>query len=135
MTISDAARSLHASALVIDAHVHPSLKTYLFRKKLHKAHRSGGAFNPFTMRVDLPKTIAGGVDALVSSIYLPERGLLDDCKLLKLISKIAPKRMRRLFKGDPFERTIEIDPNHPKARSHLEESRYRAGQARPDQRG
>ena len=108
MTISDAARSLHASALVIDAHVHPSLKTYLFRKKLHKTHRSGGAFNPFTMRVDLPKTIAGGVNALISSIYLPERGLLEDCKPLKLLSKIAPKRMRRLFKGDPFERTIEI---------------------------
>jgi len=34
-----------------------------------------------------------------------------------------------------FERTLEIDPNHPNTRSHLEESRYRAGQARPDQRG
>ena len=108
MTISEAARRLHAEALVVDAHVHPSLKTYLFRKKLHKTHSSGGAFNPFTMRVDLPKTIVGGVNALISSIYLPERGLLEDCKLLKLFSKIAPKRMRRLFKGDPFERMIEI---------------------------
>jgi len=99
---------LHASALVVDAHVHPSLKTYLFKKKLHKRHRSGGAFNPFTMRVDLPKAAAGGVDALISSIYLPEQGMLDDCKVLKLFSKIAPKRMRRVFKGDPFERTVEI---------------------------
>jgi membrane dipeptidase len=106
--ISTASRELHASAPVIDIHVHPSLKTYLFRKKLHKKHRSGGAFNPFTLRVDLPKTKAGGVDALVSSIYLPERGLLDDCAALRLLSKISPKRIRRLFKGDPFERTIEI---------------------------
>ena len=56
MEISDTARRLHADSLVIDAHVHPSLKTYLFKKKLWKSHRSGGAFNPFTMRVDLPKT-------------------------------------------------------------------------------
>ena len=90
MGISEAARSLHASALVVDAHVHPSLKTYLFKKKLHKRHRSGGAVNPFTMRVDLPKSIAGGVDAFVSSIYLPERGLLDDCKFLKIAAKIGP---------------------------------------------
>mgnify|MGYP001826430199 FL=1 len=108
MEISDTARRLHADSLVIDAHVHPSLKTYLFKKKLWKSHRSGGAFNPFTMRVDLPKTIAGGVDALVSSIYLPERGLLEDCKFLKIASKIGPKRMRKLFKGDPLDRTLEI---------------------------
>ncbi len=108
MRISETARRLHHESLVIDAHVHPALKTYLFKKKLWKAHRSGGAFDPFSMRVDLPKTISGGVDGLVSSIYLPERGLLEDCKALKMASKIGPKRMRRLFKGDPFERTIEI---------------------------
>ncbi len=108
MGISEIARRVHFDVLVIDAHVHPSLKTYLFRKKLWKAHRSGGAFNPFTMRVDLPKSIAGGADALVSSIYLPERGLLDDCKMLKFASKVGPKRMRKLFKGDPLDRTLEI---------------------------
>jgi membrane dipeptidase len=108
MKISESARELHFSSLVIDAHVHPSLKTYLFKKKLWRAHRSGGAFDPFTMRVDLPKTIAGGVDCLVSSVYLPERGLLDDCRVLKLASKIGPKRIRRLFKGDAFDRTLEI---------------------------
>ena len=108
MEISETARRLHFDSLVIDAHVHPSLKTYLFKKKLWKTHRSGGAFNPFTMRVDLPKTIAGGVDALVSSIYLPERGLLDDCKMLKFASKVGPKRMRKLFRGDPLDQTLEI---------------------------
>ncbi len=37
MEISDTARQVHFDALVIDAHVHPSLKTYLFKKKLWKA--------------------------------------------------------------------------------------------------
>jgi membrane dipeptidase len=108
MPISKTVRRFHHDALVIDAHVHPSLKTYLFKKRLWKTHRSGKAFDPLTMRVDLPKAIAGGVDAFVSSIYLPERGLLDDCRFLKIASKIGPKRMRRLFKGDPLERTLEI---------------------------
>ena len=108
MEISERARRLHAEALVIDAHVHPSLKTYLFHKKLGKTHRSGRAFDPFTIRVDLPRIIAGGVDALISSIYLPERGLLDDCKVLKFLRRISFGRIRKLFKGDPLEKTLEI---------------------------
>jgi microsomal dipeptidase-like Zn-dependent dipeptidase len=115
MPIPETVRRFHHDALVIDAHVHPSLKTYLFKKKLWKSHKSGGAFNPFTMRVDLPKSIAGGVDAFVSSVYLPERGLLDDCKFLKIASKVGPKRMRRLFKGDPLDRTLEILDDFEKA--------------------
>jgi len=106
--ISERARRVHSQALVIDSHVHPSLKTYLFRKKFVKTHRSGGAFNPFTLRVDLPKIIAGGVDAVISSIYLPEKGLLDDCKVLKFLRPFSPRRIRRLFTGDPLQRTIEI---------------------------
>lgn len=108
MSVSSEARRLHDAALVVDAHVHPSLKTHLFRRKLHKRHRSGGAFNPFTLRVDLPKTRAGGVDALIASHHLPERGLIEDCRPLRWLSKISPRRIRRLFTGDPFERTIEI---------------------------
>ena len=108
MTVSPEAHRLHDAALVVDAHVHPSLKTHLFRKKLHKRHRSGGAFNPFTLRVDLPKARAGGVDAFIASHYLPERGLIDDCRPLRWLSRIAPKRIRRLFTGDSFQRTIEI---------------------------
>ena len=108
MTVSPEARRLHDRALVVDAHVHPSLKTHLFRKKLHKRHRSGGAFNPFTLRVDLPKARSGGVDAFIASHYLPERGLIDDCRPLRWLSRIAPKRIRRLFTGDSFQRTIEI---------------------------
>ena len=108
MTVSPEARRLHDAVLVVDAHVHPSLKTHLFRRKLHTRHRSGGAFNPFTLRVDLPKTRAGGVDAFIASHYLPERGLVEDCRPLRWLSKISPRRIRRLVTGDPFERTIEI---------------------------
>lgn len=108
MNISDVARELHRRSVVVDAHVHPSLKTALFDRRLHRRHAGGGAFNPFTLRVDLPKAAAGGLDVAVASTYLPEPALLDDCRPLKLLAKIAPRRIRRLFRGDPFERTCEI---------------------------
>lgn len=108
MPVTEQTRRFHAAALVIDAHAHPSLKTHLFKKRLGKSHRNGGAFNPLTLRVDLPALIAGGVDAVVASHHLPERGLLDDCRALSLLSKVSPKRIRRLFKGDPFEQTVAI---------------------------
>lgn len=101
--ISPEAKALHESARVADLHAHPSLKIYLFNKKLYKRYRCGGAFNPLVMRVDFPKTLEGGVNLLFSSVYLPERGLLDDCWLMKLASYVAPRKLRNLFKGNPFE--------------------------------
>lgn len=106
--VSSAAEELHERVLVIDAHTHPSLKTYLLRKRLWKRHRAGGAWNPLCMRVDLPKLEEGGVDVAVASHYLPERELLADCKILGLLSRVGPKRLRRLFTDDPFESTIRI---------------------------
>lgn len=118
MELPERARLLHAKATIVDAHVHPSLKTCLFRKNLARTHRSGGAFNPLTLRVDLPKTIAGGVNVLISSVYLPERGLLDDCKALKLLRFFSPRRIKSLFAGDPFERTLEIVDRFERAIDH-----------------
>jgi len=116
--LSARALRLHAAATVIDAHVHPALKTCLFRKRLWKKHRSGGAFNPLTLRVDLPKTIAGGVGAFISSAYLPEQGLLDDCTALKLLRFFSPPRIRSLFTGDPLERTLMIIDRFERAIDH-----------------
>lgn len=108
MTIPDRIRRLHAGALVIDGHVHPPLKTLLFHSNLAKAHRSGGSFNPFTTRVDLPKAVAGCVDAFVAVTYLPEPGLLADCAVLRLLARFAPRRIRRLFTGDPLQHTLGL---------------------------
>jgi microsomal dipeptidase-like Zn-dependent dipeptidase len=97
---------LGGRAGVIDMHDHPSLKTYLFNKDLGSRHRPGGAFNPFSMRVDLPKIVEGGVTSIFSTIYLPEKGLMDDCWLLWLLFHLLPKKFRNLVKGNPFEQTM-----------------------------
>lgn len=106
--ISPEARQLHERSFVADFHAHPANKTYLLKKKLHKRHRSGGAFNPLTMRVDLPRMGEGAVDAVLSAIYLPERGLLSDCFPLRVVRFFAPRRWKRLVEGDRFERTVEL---------------------------
>ena len=60
------------------------------------------------MRVDLPKLREGGVGVLVSSIYLPEHGLLDECAILRGASHLAPRRIRELFGPDPCKRTLKV---------------------------
>lgn len=101
-------KALHDQAIVADMHAHPSLKIYLFDKKFYKRYRSGGAFNPFTMRVDLPKCMEGSLNLLFSSVYLPEKGLLKDCWALNLTSYVAPRKWRTLLKENPFEQANKI---------------------------
>ena len=107
-SVSQAASDLHDRSLVADWHIHPSLKTCLWNRTLSKRHKPGGAMNPFSMRADLPKLREGGVNVLLSSIYLPERDLLSDCRPLKVLRHIAPRRIKRLFEGSQYGRTIEM---------------------------
>ena len=72
--------SSNSQYFLADLHVHPSLKTFLFNKKLYKCNRTGGAWNPLALRVDLPKVIKGGVNLFLSSVYLPEKKMIKDCK-------------------------------------------------------
>lgn len=102
------AKQFHREYTVIDMHVHPALKTYLFNKKLDKRYWTGGAWNPFAMRVDLPKIIEGGVNVIFSSIYLPEKKMIDDCWALKLLSLFVGTHLRSIVKDNPFEATMKM---------------------------
>lgn len=115
MGVSQRARELHERACVVDIHVHPSLKTHIFGHKIWKRHISGGAWWPLTMRVDFPKAIEGGVNVLVSSVYIPELDLLGDCRILRFMKRLSTKRIRRLFDGDPMEQTLEVLSRFEKA--------------------
>jgi membrane dipeptidase len=108
LQISPRARELHARATVVDLHAHPSLNVSLWQHKFARRHRASGAWNPFTMRTDLPKLMDGNVRVLLSAVYLPERRLLADCWALKVAKCFASPRVRRLFEGSPFDRTLEV---------------------------
>lgn len=108
LKISLQARELHARATVVDLHAHPSLNVALWQHKFASRHRSTGAWNPFTMRTDLPKLRDGNVRVLLSAVYLPERRLLTDCWALKVAKCFASPKVQRLFQGSPFDRTLEV---------------------------
>jgi len=96
---------------VFDLHVHPSLKVYLFNKKLYRQYPSGGAWNPLSMRVSLPKMNKGNARTIVSSIYLPEKKMIDDCTLMRVGMRalgLFNSKFRRIRERNPFEVTIEI---------------------------
>ncbi|MDH4046091.1 MAG: hypothetical protein OEW06_16710, partial [Gemmatimonadota bacterium] len=106
-SVSAAAAAFHLRALVVDLHAHPSLKTVLFGLRLERCHRPGGAFNPLSLRCDLPKLVAGGVNVLCSAVYVPERGLLDDCAPLRYAMLLVPG-IRRLIEGNPFDGAVQV---------------------------
>lgn len=108
---SDDYRTIHDKCKLIDFHVHPGLKSYLFGAKLYKKHKTGGAWNPLWVRTDLPKIKAGGVNGIFSAVYFPERKLLNDCLLLRCAIRIAglfSKKFRGISKGNSFAETIKM---------------------------
>jgi microsomal dipeptidase-like Zn-dependent dipeptidase len=92
---------------VVDLHAHPSLKTSLFGLRWERRHRPGPGFHPLALRCDLPKLVAGGVDVLCSSVYVPERGLLADCLPLRL-GLLGFPHVRQLIEGDPFRGAMRV---------------------------
>ena len=97
--------------MVIDLHVHPSLKIFLFDKKLYRKYPAGGAWNPFSMRVSLPRLQAGGARAIVTSVYLPEPKMIRDCFLMGAtlwVMSLFNRKFRIMKKENPFRATVEI---------------------------
>jgi len=102
---------IHERCKLIDFHVHPALKTYLFCTKFYKRHKAGGAWNPLRVRVDLPKLKEGGVNGIFSAIYCPERELLNDCMPLRMaigFLGLFSKKFRGISKGNHFDETMKM---------------------------
>ncbi len=91
---------------IVDMHAHPSLKVSLFRRVFTRAKAASRAFNPLLFRTNFTKLEQGGVDVLVSSIYAPERQIVEDCKYLKLLRLLMPVTYRNLFSNGYFGVTI-----------------------------
>ncbi|MEZ4768698.1 MAG: membrane dipeptidase [Caldilineales bacterium] len=100
---------LHNEATVVDLHAHPSLKMALFHHNL--ARRYGIAppgFWPLSMRTNFDKLQAGGVDVLLSAAYAPEKPLLEDIPLLKLMRVTSRSVWQDLVEPPYFDATQTI---------------------------
>ncbi len=91
--------------LTIDLHAHPSLKSYLFRRRLHKAHRAPAGGYPLTMCCDIHSLREGGVNVVLSAVHVPERQLKEDCWPLRAVLPFVP-RVRRCFNAPADETTL-----------------------------
>lgn len=93
---------------IIDLHAHPSLKASLFNRTLTSRFRASRSFDPFGVRTDFPKLREGGLDVLLSTIYAPEKGILEECRYLRLLRHVLPSAWKRVFSRTYFEVTIDM---------------------------
>ncbi len=98
----------------IDLHCHPALNSWLFNSNFENDHPTlSKDFFPFQMTVDYPKMVRGEVDAILSSIYLPEAPLLEEADPSGLMRKTLNIFFHALHKAEindtpdtPFEQTL-----------------------------
>ncbi len=93
---------------IVDMHVHPSLKAFLFKRILTMRFGAHRAFNPFSVRTDFSQLKDGGLDVLMSSIYAPEVGVVEDCIYLELMSLLFPFTYAKTFRDDYFTVTLAM---------------------------
>jgi microsomal dipeptidase-like Zn-dependent dipeptidase len=119
MTSITEARKFNQLNTVVDIHAHPVLKTYLFDYNLYEMHENHFPlidFNPFYLQVDIPKLLQGGVDIVFSTVYLPERPFIDNCKIMRdsfkilkhFFTSLTDKAEDNTSSNKPFEQTLGI---------------------------
>ena len=101
-------KRIHNESTIVDIHAHPSLKVSLFRRMLKFRYPAARGFNPFHLRTDFPKLTDGGVDVLWSSVYTPERGIMDECRFVKIMRFILPFTWWKVFRRPYFKITNEM---------------------------
>ena len=98
----------HGEAPIVDMHVHPSLKTFLFKRMLTRRAGAHRAFNPFSLRTDFGRLVDGGVDVLLSTAYAPEHDIIGDCFYLRMLRLVLPITYWNVFRKDYFPVTEHI---------------------------
>jgi microsomal dipeptidase-like Zn-dependent dipeptidase len=99
---------IHRDANIVDLHAHPSLKISLFKRALTSPLKVSRSFDPFSFRSDFSKLKAGSVDVLLSSIVAPEKGILEECKYLKILQFLMPFTWNSVFNQPYFKVTMEM---------------------------
>ena len=109
--LSAAAERLHREAPLVDVHVHPSLKAWLFRRNLWRHIHSGAVLDPFSTRSDFVVLERGGVGVACVAHHAPEARMLKDCGVLRLATgaaSLAFPNLRRIGRAPPWEILLEM---------------------------
>jgi microsomal dipeptidase-like Zn-dependent dipeptidase len=99
----------YQDSTIVDLHAHPSLKVSMFDRNLTtRLYPSSRAFDPFSVRTNYRKLKDGGVDALLSILYAPEREIIDECRYLKLLRYLKPRTWKKVFGQSYFDVTLQL---------------------------
>lgn len=100
---------IHFDSVLFDLHAHPSMKVSLFNRTLtSRVYPSSRAFNPFSVRTDFTKLKKGGVDAMLSVIYAPEKAIFDDCRIMRLLGYLMPRVWKKIYGRPYFDVTTDL---------------------------
>jgi membrane dipeptidase len=98
----------YRDSIIVDLHTHPSLKVSLFNRMLTSRFRASRFFDPFGVRTDFPKLRQGGLDVLLSTVYAPEKDILDECWFLGILRYLMPFKWKKVFSRTCFDVTMDM---------------------------
>jgi microsomal dipeptidase-like Zn-dependent dipeptidase len=98
----------YGDSTIVDLHAHPSLKVSLFNRMLTSRFRASRSFDPFGVRTDFPKLSQGGLDVLLSTVYAPEKGILDECRFLRILRYLMPLKWKEVYSRTYFDVTVAM---------------------------
>lgn len=102
-------KALHYNSTLIDLHAHPSFNVSLFNRAITKRfYPSKSAFDPFSVRTNIPRLQEGGVDVLLSVVYAPERGIFDECRYLRILRFFMRSTWNKIYGRPYFDVTSEM---------------------------
>jgi microsomal dipeptidase-like Zn-dependent dipeptidase len=103
-------KRIHHEATIIDLHIHPSMQQQLFNRNLNLRYVINRTLhgNPMNVRASFPRLRDGGYDVILSTLYVPEKGILNDFPIVKLFRFLRPDLWRKLILSQPFDATLKI---------------------------
>ena len=102
-------QDVHLNSTVLDLHAHPSFNVSLFNRAItSRFYPSRSAFDPFSVRTNLPTLRKGGVDILMSAVYAPERGIFDECRLLSILRFFMRPVWNKIYGRPYFDVTSQM---------------------------
>ena len=100
---------IHFDSMLVDLHAHPSLNVSLFHRTLtSRLYPSSRAFDPFSVRTDYDRLHKGGVDAMLSVLYAPEKGIVEECPPLRLMRYFMPRVWKKIYARPYFDVTLQM---------------------------
>jgi len=89
---------------IVDLHCHPSLKMYLWNKKIWRRYRPSSGTNPFPLQYTVDELSSGYVKGLLVAHYLVEAALVSGSAVLKKlfpwIKQLSPGLADKVEHGD-----------------------------------